>query len=51
MKTIYTVKFYINPPENSDLAFHMDWTKIFGNKLIDNYNFIKKKHKFFGDSQ
>lgn len=43
---LYTVEFYINPPENSDLAFHMDWTKIFGNKLIDNYTFIYKNINF-----
>ena len=43
---LYTIEFYINPPENSDLAFHMDWTKIFGNKLIDNHTFIYKNINF-----
>jgi uncharacterized protein involved in high-affinity Fe2+ transport len=43
---LYTVEFYINPPESSDLAFHMDWTKIFGDKLIDSHIFIYKNINF-----
>ena len=40
---LYTFEFYFNPPEKFKIfAFHMDWTKIFGNKLIDNHTFIYK---------
>ena len=36
----YTVKFNIVKPTNIDLALHKDWTKVYGQSLIDNKSFI-----------
>ena len=42
----YTVKFNIVKPTNIDLALHKDWTKAYGQSLIDNKSFTYNKVNF-----
>ena len=35
----YSVKFNIIGPSGTDLALHMDWLKLYGNKLLSNKTF------------
>tara|TARA_B100000212_G_C27099020_1_gene415554 strand:- start:72 stop:620 length:549 start_codon:yes stop_codon:yes gene_type:complete len=44
---LYNIEFTIKPPEKLDLSFHLDWSKKYGNKLIDEQNFKYSNINFY----
>tara|TARA_B100001029_G_C15060061_1_gene457640 strand:- start:280 stop:828 length:549 start_codon:yes stop_codon:yes gene_type:complete len=44
---LYNIEFTIKPPEKLDLSFHLDWSKKYGNKLIDEHNFKYNNINFY----
>ena len=43
----YNIEFTIKPPEKFNLSFHLDWSKKYGNQLIDEFNFKYNNINFY----